>query len=188
MRALLVCLALMGCVNVRRPFHVPEPTSAGNGGIVLSVAVREGHFKTHYARYAAVGRVNSRGKLEEEVHSSNYFKDDLVYIMDLPPGRYAPVSGAYLYNGLKNAFAFDAKITTAAAVEVTGGRLSFAGDVTTKIEKTGRSRLAVLGKIDRGRGAELAALTAAGKALAGTLWEEGVDRQRMLIGDRKSVV
>lgn len=194
--AVLACSA--GCASLR-----PIPPSALSQSAVVAPLGVEFILTSlrHDVSGAFLVPVDSAGRLEtDRPIAQSYVKDGQVYFLDLPPGRYALTALSFSGRGLK----FTARLTREEAlgtvVTAGAGEVAFMGDVVLKRQWQGWKRFVSNGarglsrilhpfrpsvvpiasflKIhDRSSKAEVRALQAALKHLAGTEWAPMVQRR-----------
>jgi hypothetical protein len=130
MRRLLVLLMsalLLGCETVPPP---PDPTAQpGQAAIGIAVAIRPPlPLGSYAAAQIYFARVGDDGEPALEVlYASGYFKDGRAYALNVPPGRYAAVAGAFKVMGTQYISYFPRAVVTASTVPAAEGRVAFAG-------------------------------------------------------------
>lgn len=200
-------MPLAGCLGARRP---APPAALEHGGIHARVAFKGRELPNllrHQADQIYWARVNSFGELDlDHPIETTLSKKGDCYVLDLPPGKYAPFAAAY--SGLRIRFLarLDNDLRKQMTVDVTPGSFVFAGDalvrtewegVLAALEHSGRRILAALPpwrrhtvditagspKNDRSPAAELAALRRAREVMAGTLWAPRVEERYVALGN-----
>lgn len=187
----LICLAsavLTGCAPLKAPLRPVEPSAVDHGGVVISVTVYEGLFQKYHARWVKLCRVRPDSTIDDQAISSNFSADDNIYVLDLPPGVYVPVSAVYQSMGSKHQVPFEAAVSKKAQIVVPSGELVFAGAFDFKRKKEGWRKKTVFVKRDSGKEAEILALAAAKAHLAGTLWSETLAKRAALLGPSRAPV
>ncbi|MBI5210982.1 MAG: hypothetical protein HY927_13515 [Elusimicrobia bacterium] len=186
-------LALAGfcaCGGMRplRPrIRPPEATSPTNGAVVVRVKIKGGRFSAFQPFSATFQRLGPDGKAEEGSIVSNFRSQENVYLLDLPPGRYAPVSIRYMQQNIVHDISLEPKASKDLAVDVHPGELAFAGALAFKVG--GRFlRNAALLDSSRAPAAESSALEAALLDLEATLWEDMVSRRLSDLGPSRDPV
>lgn len=207
-RAALPFLILaFGCSGTRRP---EQPSALDRGAIAARVAIKGRelpNFIRHQADQLYWARLNSFGDLDlDHPIETTLAKNGDLFVLDLPPGKYAPFAAAY--SGLRIRFLarLDNEVRKQMTVEVEPGRLVFAGDTLVRsefegvlvgLEHLGRRLLALLPpwkrsnidittgspRIDKTPALELAMLKRAQRSLSGTQWRRLVDERIVELGN-----
>jgi hypothetical protein len=176
MRALLACLLFTAACRPLKLKSLPrEPTSERHGIVAFTAVLEYGRSST-LARDARFARLGPKDALEEPFLRANYENDGVVYLVDAPPGRYAPVSAMFLRGGLKTWVKFDESLTKRSAQEVPAGEAVYLGNYLFVQKKTGWTKTTTFKDVDVGRSASEPALAKAKSHFAGTLWAEAVER------------
>lgn len=184
---LLGMAAWAGCAHFKggKP---PEPTAQTHGGVLIESTVHEGRFQKFEVRSIRFVRVGPTGDLEDQEMPSNFNADGLVYLLDVPPGRYTAVSSSYYRRGRKQSFRWDPALSKSSAVEVKPGELVFMGHHEFKNKKSlFRTQSVSLG-VDAGAERAIKAFEKAQAHLAGTLWKDAVVRNLGGLGTPTSPV
>jgi len=187
-RLCLLLALLCACAGPR-----PRPPSDLRQSAAFLTFGTEGLLFTgpDYAARAALAPVDKDGKPDvDRVIFSNFRKDERLYFLDLPPGRYAPVAAYWTEHGLRHAVKIEEKD---AALDIPPGELRFLGDFTARRRWEDWPRFLLNGLLsakilvppfrpavafldapvrihDKSAAAEIRALRAAVKDLSGTEW------------------
>lgn len=170
---LLGTVVWAGCAHFKggKP---PEPTAQTNGGVLVETTVQEGRYQKFEVRAIRFVRVGPTGDLEDQEMPSNFNADGLVYLLDVPPGRYTAVSASYYRRGRKQSFRWDPALSKSSAVEVKPGELVFMGHHEFKNKKAGFRTQSVSLGVDTGPERAIKAFERAQVHLAATLWKDAV--------------
>ena len=163
-------------------------------------------FPDRYGDIMHLAPVNAQGEPDtDHPLSSQWAASGQVYFFNVPPGRYAAIGGSYLAHGLRYTFRLAPEYARHCLVDVRPGEVSFLGVVRVQREFQDwlvfglnmlKSAAIVLPPwrpwttevgggfraVDTTRRSEVAALTAARRDLAGTLWLPAVSTRLSRIG------
>jgi len=163
-------------------------------------------FPDRYGDILHLAPVSAQGEPDtDHPLSSQWAASRQVYFFNVPPGRYAVIGGSYLAHGLRYTFRLKPEYARHVLVDVRPGEVSFLGVVRVQREFQDwlvfglnmlKSAAIVLPPwrpwttevgggfraVDATRLSEVAALTAARRDLAGTLWLPSVNTRLSRIG------
>ncbi|MBI4376404.1 MAG: hypothetical protein HY549_08135 [Elusimicrobia bacterium] len=126
---LLGALALGGCVTFSA--QDLEQASMAEGAAAVVIAFRGAGFPsflTHYADSVVFASINSRGQLERERFlRSNFTAGRVVYLLNAPPGRYAPIYASYRFGRARYLAQIDDKTALDWSGQVSANRITFLG-------------------------------------------------------------
>lgn len=138
----------------------------------MAVASPEGRFKPPPPAAAEFARVKEADVLDPELLKSNHASAGNLYLLDVPPGRYAPVSITWRRMGRARATRLTKAQSLMAAADVGPGKLAFGGRFRNLYWKVPKDTAALKSLVDRSTETERAALELALADLGGMLWLE----------------
>lgn len=201
----VAALFLAGCATP--PLKQPASTEHGALAIRLSFKGRElPSFLTHQASEVFWAKLNAYGDLDlDHPVLTTLARDGDCYVLDVPPGKYAPFAAAYSFARLRYLVRIDNDLRKQLTVEVRPGAFTFGGEVLLRTEfEFGWGTVYDLGlhvlgalppfhrptidvvaanpKVDLDVKPEAALLKRALLALAGTLWTDRVEERLTELG------
>ncbi|MBI5241894.1 MAG: hypothetical protein HY926_15585 [Elusimicrobia bacterium] len=207
-RHLAVLAALAGLAACASAGRRAQPVSPSAGLLIgamrfqkLSIPVPD-----RYADMIHLAPVDAKGEMDlDRLVSSQWAADRQVYFFNLPPGRYAVLGGSYLAHGLRYTFRFKPEQSRQLLAEAVPGEVRFLGVAIVRREFQGGGAflgnmlksaavvlppwrpwttkvLGALRALDDSRLAEVDALAAARRDLAGTLWSGPVGARLNRLG------
>lgn len=211
-RAAFVAVAALlaaSCAAVGERREVPQPAQADAALTIIGVSIKARKIDpfAERAETCHVVPVTAAGELDiDHPIRSDKAHGGWIFFFNLPPGRYAPVAFTYRRRAKRFLARLEPAVSRAWAFEVKRGGIAFAGDNFLRREfpgwgqtvqnflktfrflappfKRGVVRLPLSGpRVDRSWLAELRALRAARKGLAGTLWTGWIDARLKEMGN-----
>ncbi|MFA6319094.1 MAG: hypothetical protein WC943_16910, partial [Elusimicrobiota bacterium] len=176
---------LFGCSSPAVRVRAPEPTSPTNGSLAARVFIQGGWFSAFKPYSLTFQRLKADGKPEEEAFVSNFRSGDNVYLLDVLPGRYVPVSVRFMRQNNSRDIEIPENLRKDLGVEVRSGEVVFAGLLNFAVRGRAGKKSVFTGR-DVSKEAEIAALDAALQDLDGTLWRDAVSRRRDALGPSES--
>lgn len=192
-----------------------QPSSTEQGVLAIRVSLKGRELPnwiTHHADEVFWAQVNPWGDLDlDHPLRSTVAKNGDCYVLDVPPGRYAPFAAAYSSLRLRFLARIDNDVRKELAVDLAPGGFAYAGDVSLRTEWDGpwimlaHAGLHVLGalppfkrpsvdiiagaaKIEKDPAHEAALLRRARAALAPTLWSALAQERLDELGDPASPI
>lgn len=205
-----VLWAFGGCRALSPKPKLAEPFASSQGAIVGSIVMRGHEFPNvipHSAEEVFFAQVSANGAVDaDHPVSSNHYADGLIYLLNIPPGRYVPLTSSYYHRGVRYQGRLTPEEAKLWAVDVRPGEIAFFGANTLRTEWQGLGKgildffKQILAHIppfprpttrieistprtDRAPQTEAHALRQAREELKGTLWIEAVDRRLTVLGN-----
>ncbi len=181
-RALLLVLVFQGCSIDRLRPAPAEPSGPEQAALVFAAAPTASRFGWPPPVEAEFLRVVGGKPAEEGLLRSNHASRGNLYLLDVLPGRYAPVSVTWRRMGRDRVFRFTLAQALKAAVEARPGEVVFLGRLRPDPWKTVAegSGMAVL--VDRSSETERAVLQTALADLGRMLWRQPLEARLGSLG------
>jgi hypothetical protein len=208
--ALAVAVALGAAACAPPVPKAVEPSGDTQGAVIFGMTVRGREFPNivpHRVETAYFAQVGLDGQLDRDnLLLSNFRAGDYVVLLNIPPGRYAPVAGSYFHKNVRYLVKLDPELSDSWIVEVRPGHVAFVGDALLRTEWEG-ALLAILNmlknigafvdplwhptinvegsspRLDKAVEDEAAALHAARRSLSRTQWVGGIDNRLAELGN-----
>lgn len=211
-KAILLAAALaLGAAACAPPVPKPvEPSGDTQGAVIFGLTVRGREFPSivpHRIETAYFAQVGPDGQLDRDnLLLSNYRAGDYVVLLNVPPGRYSPVAGSYFHKNVRYMVKLEPALSDSWTTEVRPGAIAFVGDALLRTEWEG-ALMALLNmlknagafvdplwhptiqvegvspRLDKKLEDEAAALHAARRRLAATLWAGVIDKRLGELGN-----
>lgn len=126
--AAAVILGLAGCATVR----TPEPTAVSHGVLVVQAKVRGAviPFAADLPDRAVVEQLDADGlPVPGKVAVSSFGRGGRMYVLDMPPGRYALSSFSFPARGSRYEVVLSSAAMRKAVVELRPGKIAFLGSL-----------------------------------------------------------
>lgn len=126
---LLWCAAL-GLSSCMTTPAARERSHLDNGAIMMAVSFKGREFpywRRHRAEELFFAEIQPGGAFAERFTPANFRAGDRLYVLDIPPGRYALVGITYFTGRARQIARFPEKLAKEWAVEVKPGQLAFGG-------------------------------------------------------------
>ena len=181
-RALFLVLVFQGCSIDRLRPAPAEPSGPAQAALVFAAAPTGSRFGWPPPVEAEFLRVVGGKPAEEGLLRSNHASRGNLYLLDVLPGRYAPVSVTWRRMGRDRVFRFTLAQALKAAVEARPGEVVFLGRLRPDPWKTVAegSGMAVL--VDRSSETERAVLQNALADLGRMLWRQPLEARLGSLG------
>ena len=187
-----------------------QPSGDTQGAVIFGLRVQGREFPSilpHRMETVYFAQQGSDGRFDRDrLLTSNYRAGGYAVLLDVPPGVYGPIAGAYFHKNARYLVKLDPALTDSWAVEVRPGAIAFAGDALLRTEwggllvtlfNFGKNVWAYIGfywhptidvdagspRLAKDTGTEAAALHAARRRLRRTQWTDAIDKRLAELGN-----